>query len=87
MVLGHTDVILCAVTGRHHLCAAQWRTEEEGLAFWLSFFICAKLTVGEEAQVEEERWIRGGGSFTPSDAPLDIMLLCVDLVLRGKFLK
>lgn len=48
----------------------------------------------EEAQVEEkeqDREIRGGRgkglSFTPSYAPLDIMLLCVDLVLRGKSLK
>lgn len=36
LVLGHTDVILCAVTGTHHLCAVQQRTEE-GLAF----FLCA----------------------------------------------
>lgn len=40
-----------------------------------------------EEEEEEKRGIRGGGSFTPSNAPLDIMLLCVDLVLRGKFLK
>lgn len=42
VVLGHTDVILYAVTGTHHLCAVQRRTEE-GLAFFLFsfFFICA----------------------------------------------
>lgn len=70
-------------------CSAENRRRAAGF-----FLICPNQTVREETQVEQEekkkRGLKGGGkslSFILSDAPLDTMLLCVDLVLRGKSLK
>lgn len=42
---------------------------------------------GGEGDKRRKRKKRKRSSLHPSNAPLDIMLLCVDLVLRGKSLK